>query len=137
MITSAYAVIKTKKIDETSQFYEKYFAFEKTFSSDWYVSLQSGNNELAILNPDHESIPEKFKGKPNGPETLLNFETDDVDSLYRDFTKEGVKIHLELRDEPWGQRHFISEDPNGVAVDVIKVIPPSEEFLEQYASKQA
>ncbi len=133
MIKSAYSVIKTKKITMTSQFYEKYFSFEKIFESDWYISLKSGENELAILNPEHESIPEKFKGKSNGSEMLLNFETDEVDTLYRTFKEDERKIHLELRDEPWGQRHFISEDPNGIAVDVIKVIPPSQEFLKQYS----
>jgi hypothetical protein len=37
-----------------------------------------------------------------------------------------------LRDEAFGQRHFITRDPAGVMIDVIKVIPPSEEFAAQY-----
>ncbi|MFX4229610.1 MAG: hypothetical protein ACFHHU_17570 [Porticoccaceae bacterium] len=41
---------------------------------------------------------------------------------------------LPLRDEPFGQRHFITRDPNGVLIDVIKPIPPSAEFLAQYAA---
>lgn len=134
MINSSYAVIKTKKIAETTSFYERYFSFEKTFESDWYVSLKSGANEIAILDPDHKTIPEKFRGRQSGPETLLNFETDRVDSIYKKFMEDDLKIHLELRDEPWGQRHFISEDPNEIAIDVIKVIPPSKEFIDQYMS---
>jgi ribonucleotide monophosphatase NagD (HAD superfamily) len=39
-----------------------------------------------------------------------------------------------LRDEAFGQRHFITCDPNGVLIDVIKPIPPSEEFLKQFAA---
>jgi hypothetical protein len=38
-----------------------------------------------------------------------------------------------LRDEDFGQRHFITADPNGVLIDVIKPIPPSAEFAELYA----
>ena len=42
---------------------------------------------------------------------------------------------LALKDEAFGQRHFITRDPNGVLIDVIKPIPPSEEFLSQYAAE--
>ncbi len=35
--------------------------------------------------------------------------------------------------QDFGQRHFITSDPNGVLIDVIKPIPPSPEFAAQYA----
>ena len=38
-----------------------------------------------------------------------------------------------LRDEPFGQRHFMTHDPNGIYIDVIKPIPPSSEFLAQFS----
>jgi hypothetical protein len=41
-------------------------------------------------------------------------------------------MHLPLRSEDFGQRHFITSDPNGVLIDVIKVIPPSAEYASQY-----
>lgn len=132
MINSSYAVIKTKSVEDTAKFYEKYFGFQRSFSADWYISMKSGSMELAVLDPDHESLPEKFRGKTSGQGVLLNFETDHVDAIYENFMKDKHPIHLELRDEPWGQRHFITEDPNGIPLDVIKVIPPSEDFLKQY-----
>jgi len=133
MINSSYAVIKTKSIETTAQFYEKYLGFNRTFTADWYVSLKSGSTELALIDPVHNSIPEKFRGKTSNQGMLLNFETDNVDLIYASFQKDSCPIHLELRDEPWGQRHFITEDPNGIPIDIIKVIPPSEEFLKQYS----
>lgn len=132
MIKSSYAVIKTGSIEQTALFYQKYFGFERSFTADWYISLRCGAMELAVLNPDHESIPKKFRGQTSNQSILLNFETDEVDQIYSQFKKDKLPIHLELRDEPWGQRHFISEDPNGIPLDVIKVIPPSEKFLKQY-----
>lgn len=132
MINSSYSVIKTRNVNTTAEFYEKYFGFQRAFNADWYVSLKLGNVELAILDPDHNSIPEKFRGHVSNQSVLLNFETEQVDEIYKHFKNSSLPIHLELRDEPWGQRHFISEDPNGIPLDVIKVIPPSEEFLKQY-----
>jgi hypothetical protein len=40
---------------------------------------------------------------------------------------------LPLRDEAFGQRHFIVRDPAGNLVDVIENIPPSEEFASAYS----
>ena len=46
---------------------------------------------------------------------------------------DGIPILLSLRDEDFGQRHFITSDPNGVLIDIIKPIPPSEAYAAQYA----
>jgi hypothetical protein len=63
---------------------------------------------------------------------ILNFEVEDVDSEYERLRDAGLPLHLEIRSEDFGQRHFITSDPNGVLIDVIMVIPPSEEFAAQY-----
>lgn len=39
---------------------------------------------------------------------------------------------LELRDEAFGQRHFIVADTSGNLVDVIQNIPPQDGFVEEY-----
>jgi hypothetical protein len=46
-------------------------------------------------------------------------------------------VQLVLRDEAFGQRHFIVRDPNGVLIDVIQPIAPDEAFLAQYAAGAA
>ncbi|MBD0256676.1 MAG: glyoxalase, partial [Cytophagales bacterium] len=38
----------------------------------------------------------------------------------------GVPIEVELRDEPWGDRHFAIVDPNGIGVDIVTYTPPEE-----------
>ena len=35
--------------------------------------------------------------------------------------------------ERFGQRHFITADPNGVLIDVVTPIPPSPEFAALYS----
>lgn len=39
---------------------------------------------------------------------------------------------MELRLDDFGQRHFITSDPNDVLIDVIQPIPPSDEYQEEY-----
>ena len=44
----------------------------------------------------------------------------------------GHPVVLSLRDEDFGQRHFILRDPAGNLVDVIQSIPASEEYAQSY-----
>lgn len=132
-VTSLYPVICTAKLPETKAFYLDNFPFETTFEADWYVSLRLKGErpfELALLDYRHETIPEGFR-KPFAGGLLVNFEVEDVDGVYRAFRAAGLPVRLELRDEAFGQRHFITSDPNGVLIDVIKPIPFTGEFAPQ------
>jgi uncharacterized glyoxalase superfamily protein PhnB len=133
-LKSFYTVLCTDDVAGTVAFWQRHFGFRCAFETDWYVHLISEASDqanLAILDYRHETIPAPFRKKAAG--MLVNFEVEDVDALYAKAQAEGLKIHLALRDEPFGQRHFITEDPNGIAIDVIKPIPPSPEFAKQYA----
>jgi len=133
--TQYYPVLMTTKVAETARFFQDNFRFKALFEADWYVHLQSEDDDkvnLAVLDQAHETIPEEGRGKGAGG-LLLNFEVEDVDAVYEDARAKGLPILLTLRDEAFGQRHFITKDPNGVLIDVIKPIPPSEEFLKQFA----
>lgn len=132
--TSYYPVIMTGDVAGTAAFYQAHFGFVPLFAADWYVHLQAAtdaNVNLAILDYRHETVPEKARKPAQG--MILNFEVDDPDAVYADARKAGLPILVALRDEAFGQRHFITEDPNGVLIDVIKPIPPSEEFAAGYA----
>jgi uncharacterized glyoxalase superfamily protein PhnB len=129
-----YPVLLTDRVAETARFYSDHFRFAPKFESDWYVHLQSAEDpavNIAILAGDHETIPATGRGRVCG--LLINFEVEDVDAEFARAEAAGLPILLPLRDEPFGQRHFITRDPAGVMIDVITPIPPSPEFLAQYA----
>jgi uncharacterized glyoxalase superfamily protein PhnB len=132
-INSFYPVLMTDKVADTSFFYQKYFHFSAVFEADWYVSLKKVNTdyELAILDRQHKTVPESYNNAIQG--LILNFEVEDVDHYYQLIIKENkLPLHLDIRNEAFGQRHFITSDPNGVLLDVISVIPPEDSFRENY-----
>lgn len=136
-IEGIYPVLATQRVAASRDFYLQHFPFEISFEADWYVSLatrpdasENGIFQLAILDCMHPSVPEAFRRPTSG--LLLNFEVKDADAEYARMQSAGLPMHLELRSEPWGQRHFITEDPNGVLLDVIQLIPPSAEFAAMY-----
>jgi uncharacterized glyoxalase superfamily protein PhnB len=131
---SYYPVLMTGKVAETAAFYEAHFRFRPLFSSNWYVHLQSKEDpsvNLAILDKAHETIPAPLRDR-SVCGVLLNFEVDDPEAIHDAAVAAGLPILLPLRDEAFGQRHFITADPNGVMIDVIKPIPPSAEFAAQF-----
>lgn len=133
-INSYYPVIMTEDVDQTSRFWRDRFGFQTAFESDWYVHLTHAAGRdvnLAILQRDHGTIPSSARGR-TAAGILINFEVDDPDALYAELRQQDLPILLELRDEPFGQRHFITADPNGVLIDIIKPIPPSAEFADHY-----
>ncbi|MEZ5763474.1 MAG: VOC family protein [Xanthobacteraceae bacterium] len=133
--TSYYPVIMTGDVAGTAAFYQRHFRFRPLFTSDWYVHLQAADDpsiNLAVLDCKHETIPPGQRGKVSS--FILNFEVEDPDGIHDACQAAGLPILLPLRDEAFGQRHFITADPNGVMIDVIKPIPPTPEFAAQYAS---
>ena len=131
-LTGVYPVICTEKVVESKAFYLEHFPLKLTFDSDWYVSLKSTGKrafELALLDFRHETVPEAYR-QPFSSGLLINFEVEEVDRVFEQFREAGLPIHLELRSEPFGQRHFITSDPNGILIDIIKVIPYSDNFLQ-------
>lgn len=133
-INSFYPVVLTNDVAGSKDFYTRHFPFEVTFDGGWYVSLKAKQEfpfELALLKPTHPTIPERFRFTLNGG-LILNFEVDDADAEYSRLKAAGLPIHLEIRSEDFGQRHFITSDPNGVLIDIIQVIPPTEDYAKQY-----
>lgn len=121
--TSSYPVLMTHDVAGTAAFYREHFGFEPVFEADWYVSLQAGPWELAVLDATHPTIP--VPGRPAGG-VLLNFEVDDVDAEYARLVTDGpLEALLPLRSEDFGQRHFIVAGPDDVLVDVITPIEPT------------
>jgi catechol 2,3-dioxygenase-like lactoylglutathione lyase family enzyme len=133
--TSYYPVLMVHDVAATAAFYVEHFAFKPLFESEWYVHLQSSEDptvNLAILNGEHETIPVEGRGQ-RAAGVLINFEVEDVDAVHDRLVAAGLPILRSLRDEDFGQRHFITADPNGVLIDVIKPIEPSAEYLAKFA----
>ena len=57
-----------------------------------------------------------------------------VDAFHKQLAgRTGVNVVLPLRDEDFGQRHFIVAAPDGVLLDIIQPVAPSEDYASAYA----
>ena len=132
-MNSLFPDICTNAIAESKEFYGSLLGFKPLFEIDWYVQLQSPTDksvQIAFVRQDHDSVPEGFRKPPQG--VVVTVEMDNVDDVYARARRQGCEIVLELRNEVWGQRHFMVRDPNGLLLDLVQIIEPSREFLDAH-----
>ena len=122
------AGIVTSKLSETKIFYTTILGFGVTFENDFYLLLHTPDNkaEISFLLPNHPSQQPLFQQPFLGRGMYLTIEVEDVDKVYNDLKNKGVEIKIDIRDEPWGDRHFAIQDPNGIGIDIVKYSPQKE-----------
>ena len=119
------AGIITTRLVESKEFYRKVLNFGVTFENDFYLLLHTPNkkSEISFLLPNHPTQQPIFQKEYQGQGLYLTIEVEDVDEVYKDIIRKGIEIKIDIRDEPWGDRHFAIEDPNGVGVDIVTYSP--------------
>lgn len=128
--SSFYPLIQVPDVEAAAGFYERHLGFTRTFALDWYVQLRAASGhpfELALIAQDHDSIPSGGQGPSRA--LILSFYVDDPAAEERRLAEAGVTIVQPLRDEVFGQRHFIAADPNGILLDIITPIDPDPDWL--------
>jgi catechol 2,3-dioxygenase-like lactoylglutathione lyase family enzyme len=113
--------IITPLLKESKAFYVRTFGFGVTFENEFYVLMHTPNHqaEISFLLPDHPSQQPLFHPAFPHAGVYFTIEVEDVEAEYKRIKALGVPIAIELRDEPWGDRHFAIADPNGIGIDVV------------------
>ena len=115
------AGIITDKLKETKEFYQRVLQFGMIFENDFYILMHSPDHksQLAFLLPNHPSQQKLFQPAFEGKGVFITVEIPDVDAEYKRIQALGISIEIQIRDEPWGDRHFAIVDPNGIGVDFV------------------
>ncbi|MCD9189079.1 MAG: VOC family protein [Pyrinomonadaceae bacterium] len=109
-------MLLTKKLQETSDFYEKFLGFrcrgKYPQDAPCWMSLWNGENEIAFYlsneNPEFENPV--FSG-------TIYFEVENVDELWEKL-KDKVEIVYELKNFDYGMREFGIKDCNGYILNL-------------------
>ena len=120
------AGIITEKLAESKAFYTQVLQFGVTFENDFYLLLHSPNQEaeISFLLPNHPSQQPLFQKPFTQQGVYLTIEVENVDDYYYKLKEQGVPIAIDLREEPWGDRHFAIVDPNGIGIDIVTYSAP-------------
>ena len=120
------AGIITEKLAESKAFYTQVLQFGVTFENDFYLLLHTPNQEaeISFLLPNHPSQQPLFQKPFTQQGVYLTIEVENVDDYYYKLKEQGVPIAIDLREEPWGDRHFSIIDPNGIGIDIVTYSAP-------------
>ena len=120
------AGIITKKLEETKNFYTKNLGFGVTFENEFYLLLHTPNKqaEISFLLPNHPTQKPIFQSEFGRQGMYLTIEVENVDVVYNDMKNKRIPIEIDIRNEPWGDRHFAIVDPNGIGIDIVTYTKP-------------
>ncbi|WP_339337017.1 MULTISPECIES: VOC family protein [unclassified Croceitalea] len=120
------AGIITEKLEETKAFYTKTLDFGVSFENEFYLLMHTPDKsaELSFLMSNHPSQKPIFQSPFNGKGVYLTIEVEEVDKVYKELKNKRVAIEVDIRDEPWGDRHFAIVDPNGIGIDIVTYTKP-------------
>ena len=135
--------ISSDRLQESRDFYADLLGMEVAFESDWYIRLHSPTNpglELGIIQRDHPLLPADWRAVPVG--MYLTFVVDNVDDIHARAVVRGLPIVQPPRDEFYGQRRFLTRDPDGTLVDISspwrqEVMPGGRAFRPDGAQHRA
>ncbi|WP_430474739.1 VOC family protein [Thalassospira lucentensis] len=119
-VTNSYPIIITEKFAQSRAFYKK-LGFTPVFDGEWYCQLvwaDFPSVQLGLMKPGHDTQPAIFQSATLGEGSVMCLEVEDASDAADELRAAGFEFAVELRDEPWGQRHFALLDPNGVRIDV-------------------
>ena len=102
--------------------------FGGSFENEFYILLHTPDQsaEISFLQPNHPSQKPIFQSEFNGKGVYLTIEVENVDEVYKQLKEKGIQMVIEIRDEPWGDRHFAIKDPNGIGIDIVTYTKPEE-----------
>jgi catechol 2,3-dioxygenase-like lactoylglutathione lyase family enzyme len=112
--------INTGKLLECRDFYVTHFGFTVDYQGEGYLQIASPDKQflLAFVQPNHPNLPAGEVPAFQGEGVWLAFEVADVDAEY-DRLGKVLPIHTAIRDEVWGERHFVVRDPSGASVNIM------------------
>jgi predicted enzyme related to lactoylglutathione lyase len=91
---------------------------------DWYLQLMPESDtrlNIGFVKPDHELFADRSASSGTYG-VVLTIHVDDVDEAYKRAQRLGAEIAAEIRNEDYGQRHFLVVDPNGLVLNVMSTI---------------
>ena len=122
-IQAMFPVMVTGKLEEVKQFYESVFGFNAVFyDQNFYLHLVSPSTgvQLGFLLPDHVTQPEFLHSVMSCDGYVISLEVKDAAIACAEAQRMNLCFALDLKQEEWGQLHFMLQDPAGFRVDVVQ-----------------
>jgi len=127
-IEAMFPVMVTPNLEAVKQFYEAVFGFNAVFyDPEFYLHLVSPSTgaQLGFLLPNHDTQPAFLHHIMAADGYVITLEVKDAAQAYVEAKNLNLSIAMHLKEEVWGQIHFMLQDPAGFRVDVVQHLEAS------------
>ncbi|KZN29016.1 hypothetical protein N480_09620 [Pseudoalteromonas luteoviolacea S2607] len=122
-VQAMFPMMVTPHLQIIKDYYHTLFGFTAVFyQEDFYLHLvqPSSGVQLGFLHPNHPSQPDFLHPKMEQDGYVISLEVDDARAAYTYAQAQELDIAMHYKEEQWGQRHFILQDPAGFKIDVVE-----------------
>ncbi|KZN61825.1 hypothetical protein N473_21800 [Pseudoalteromonas luteoviolacea CPMOR-1] len=122
-IQAMFPMMVTPKLHAIQDYYHSVFGFNTVFYQEgFYLHLvqPSSGVQLGFLHPNHPSQPDFLQSQMEQDGYVITLEVEDARAAYTYAQTQELDISLHYKEEQWGQRHFILQDPAGIKIDVVE-----------------
>jgi catechol 2,3-dioxygenase-like lactoylglutathione lyase family enzyme len=128
-VDAMFPVMVTSDLEAVKLFYESVFGFTAVFyDSNFYLHLISPNNniQLGFLLPNLASQPEFLHPMLSSEGFIISLEVKDAALAYAEAKRMDLNLIMSLKQEEWGQIHFMIHDPAGFSIDIVQHLQPTD-----------
>lgn len=122
-IDAMFPVMVASNLEDIKHYYETVFGFNAVFYDPaFYLHLVSPNTgvQLGFMLPNHPSQPEFLHALMSPDGYVISLEVKNAAHAFAEAKQMQLPIAMELKEEVWGQIHFILQDPAGFRIDVVE-----------------
>ena len=127
-IQAMFPVMVASNLAEIKQFYTSVFGFNAVFyDAEFYLHLVSNSGvQLGFLLPEHPTQPQFLQPLMSSDGYVISLEVADAAKAFEEALRMKLSIAMELKEEDWGQIHFMLEDPAGFKIDIVEHLEAAE-----------
>lgn len=114
--------INVPNVAQSAEFASRHFGFEEEMAAEGFSSLSRdgvGFN-LIFLETGLETFKPTHVAGSAREGLLVVFVVGGIDGEYERLLNEGVNVVTPIETEPWGERYFQVEDPNGIIYQLVQ-----------------
>ncbi|MBT1063174.1 VOC family protein [Bowmanella sp. Y26] len=122
-IHAMFPVMVTSDLASIQGFYQQVFGFEAVFfDPNFYLHLlhPTSGIQLGFMQPQLANQPSFLHPLMQPQGYVISLEVKDAAAAYEQALQMKLNIAMALKEEPWGQIHFMLTDPGGFKVDVVQ-----------------
>lgn len=127
-ITASALSLNVPDVPASAEFVKKHLGFVESMAfEDKVVSLtrEDAGFNLIYLQTGLATFKPQERAGSAGEGLLVVFVVEGIDAEYERLIAEGAPIVTAIETEPWGERYFQTQDPNGVVIQLVEWVTPT------------